>query len=278
MTTPAAVAGVLGASAVLFAGTAVIGTRRDAILVRMGVRPGTRAARGSMASAPSWVWSVAGSLAASLVGLRVAGGPGAIAAAGCVLTVPVIVRRRGRAAASRRTQDQLAEGISVLAAALRAGRSLRQAIELAGAEVDAPIGPSFERITARVELGDPMDDAIATWAEEISGADARLAAGVLRMHRRTGGALAVTLDRLAETLRNRGSAARELRSLTAQARLSANILGLLPLGFFTFLSVIAREDMVDAITAPSGATAIALGLVLQAAAYVWIRGLLRIEP
>ena len=168
--------------------------------------------------------------------------------------------------------------MSVIAAGLRAGRSLRQSFELAAAEIDPPIGPSFDRIGDRVELGDPMDDAVDAWAAEISGADARLAAGVLRLHRRSGGALAATLEELASTLRARRSAARELRSLTAQARLSANILGLLPLGFFAFLSVVARDDMVAAITTPAGSLAIVLGLVLQAGAYVWIRSLLRIEP
>jgi tight adherence protein B len=274
----AAFAGVLAAAAALFARAAVLDARREAILVRVGGRRGPRTFAWSIARPPTSVWTAVAAISASLVGLRVAGGVGAALAAGGAVALPTIVRRRRRADAARLTQDQLAEGISVVASSLRAGRSLRQAFELAAEEVDPPIGPSFDRIAARVELGDPMDDAVVAWADEISGADARLAAGVFRLHRRTGGALATTLDQLAATLRDRRSAARELRSLTAQARLSANILGLLPLGFFAFLSLVARDDMVDAITASAGATAIALGLVLQAAAYVWIRRLLRIEP
>jgi tight adherence protein B len=273
-----AIVGVLAGVAVLFAGAAVVDTRRGAILLRAGVLPSPQTVAGGIASPPSGVWVAIGSVAASLVGFRVAGNAGAVVAAGAVLTAPTIVRQRRRARASRLTQDQLAEGVAVLASGLRAGRSLRQAFELAAAEVDPPIGPSFVRIGDRVELGDPMDDAVDAWAAEISGPDARLAAGVLRLHRRTGGALAATLEELASTLRARRSAARELRSLTAQARLSANILGLLPLGFFAFLSVVARDDMVAAIATPAGALAILLGLVLQAAAYVWIRRLLRIEP
>jgi tight adherence protein B len=273
----AAISGVLAAAAVLLAGVSAVGARREAILVRAGA-PGRRQIAGGAASPPRWVWTAVGSALASLAGYRVAGDAGAIVAAGTVLAAPTILRRRRRAKVSRRTQDQLAEGVSVIASGLRAGRSLRQAFELAAAEVDPPIGPSFDRIGDRVELGDPMDDAVGAWAAEISGADARLTAGVLRLHRRTGGALAATLEELASTLRARRSAARELHSLTAQARLSANILGLLPLGFFAFLSVVARDDMVAAITTPAGAFAILLGLVLQAAAYVWIRRLLRIEP
>jgi tight adherence protein B len=110
----------------------------------------------------------------------------------------------------------------------------------------------------------------------VGGPDARVAAGVFGLHRRTGGALAGALDGLASTLRARRSAARELRSLTAQARLSATVLGLLPIGFFLFLSVIAREDLRTAFGTPIGSGAVVLGFTLQACAYVWIRRLLRV--
>jgi len=108
--------------------------------------------------------------------------------------------------------------------------------------------------------------------------DARLVAGVLKLHRRTGGSLAATLENLAATLRERRGAARELESLTAQARLSATILGLLPIGFFLFLSIVARRDLQAAYEMPAGIAAIGLGLGLQVAAFVWIRHLLRVEP
>ena len=154
---------------------------------------------------------------------------------------PTIVARRRRTKVSRLTESARRRrvGDRVRPAS---GRSLRQSFELAAAEIDPPIGPSFDRIGDRVELGDPMDDAVDAWAAEISGADARLAAGVLRLHRRTG-RRSPRRSRLASTLRASERHARELRSLTAQARLSANILGLLPLGFFAFLSVVARDDM-----------------------------------
>ena len=74
------------------------------------------------------------------------------------------------------------------------------------------------------------------------------------------------------------ASSRELESLTAQARLSATILGLLPIGFFLFLSVIARRDLEAAYETPAGVAAIAVGFTLQGAAYVWIRHLLRVEP
>ncbi|MEX2100950.1 MAG: type II secretion system F family protein, partial [Actinomycetota bacterium] len=108
------------------------------------------------------------------------------------------------------------------------------------------------------------------------GGDARLVVGVLGMHRRSGGDLPGVLDRLAATLRDRRAAARELRSLTAQARMSGAILGLLPIGFFGFLALTAPDDLSVALAAPAGRAAIAVGFVLQGAAFVWIRRLLRV--
>ena len=68
-----------------------------------------------------------------------------------------------------------------------------------------------------------------------------------------------TLEDLAGTLRSRRSAAREIESLTAQARLSATILGLLPIGFFLFLSVVAREKVLRARATSPGEDAVAAG-------------------
>ena len=126
--------------------------------------------------------------------------------------------------------------------------------------------------------GGAVDPFRNAWAADVGGPDARLVAGVLKLHRRTGGSLSTTLEDLAATLRSRRSAAREVESLTAQARLSATILGLLPIGFFLFLSVVAREDLEAAYETPAGVAAVGLGFALQGAAYLSIRGLLRVEP
>jgi len=101
--------------------------------------------------------------------------------------------------------------------------------------------------------------------------------GILQLHRRTGGDLPRVLDQLAATLRQRADAARELRGYTAQARLSGTILGGLPIGFFLFLSLTSRNDIAAAYQTPIGAGAIVLGLLLECAAFVWIRSLLRVD-
>jgi tight adherence protein B len=219
-----------------------------------------------------------GVVAASFVGARVAGIVGSLAAAAVALTAPAMVARRRKRRREIATQERLAEAVSLVASAMRSGRSLHQAIELAATDLDPLLGSTFRRLADRTGLGDPMDESIDAWARDVGGPDARLVAGVLKLHRRTGGSLAASLENLAGTLRDRRSSARELGSLTAQARMSATILGLLPIGFFLFLSVIARRDLQAAYETRTGVAAIGFGLALQGAAYVWIRYLLRVEP
>jgi tight adherence protein B len=227
---------------------------------------------------PRKVLVAMGVVAAWLLGARVAGVAGSLAATAVALTAPAMVTRRRKRRREIATQERLAEAVSLIASAMRSGRSLLQAIELAATDLDPLLGSTFRRLADRTGLGDPMDESIDAWARDVGGPDARLVAGVLKLHRRTGGSLAASLENLADTLRDRRASARELGSLTAQARLSATILGLLPIGFFLFLSVIARRDLEAAYETPTGVVAIAFGFALQGAAYVWIRHLLRVEP
>jgi tight adherence protein B len=227
---------------------------------------------------PTNVLAAMGVVAAWFLGARVAGVVGSLAATAVALTAPSMVTRRRRRRREIATQERLAEAVSLVASAMRSGRSLHQAIELAANDLDPLLGSTFRRLADRTGLGDPMDESIDVWARDVGGPDARLVAGVLKLHRRTGGSLAASLENIADTLRDRRASARELGSLTAQARLSATILGLLPIGFFLFLSVIARRDLQAAYETPTGVAAIAFGFALQGAAYVWIRHLLRVEP
>lgn len=271
--------------AVAVAGLFVLSTM---LMTRVMTAEGARRVLGSLLSdresapttfrVPRGVLVATGIVAAGFVGYRVAGIVGCLAAIAVSLAAPATVARRRGRRGEIATQERLAEAVSLIASAMRSGRSLHQAIELAATDLDPPLASTFRRLADRTGLGDPMDESIDAWALDVGGPDARLVAGVLKLHRRTGGSLAASLENLAGTLRDRRASARELGSLTAQARLSATILGLLPIGFFLFLSVIARRDLEAAYETPTGVAAIGFGLALQGAAYIWIRHLLRIEP
>lgn len=210
------------------------------------------------------------------VGSVVAGVPGAIAGLAMALVGPAMVARRRTARREEQIEAQLAEAVSGIAAGLRAGLSLSQAVRFAADEGQVPLAEVLREVIDRTSLGVPLGESLERWAHSDPGPDVRLVVGVLRLHHRTGGDLPAVLDQLARTLRERRAAGRELRSLTAQARLSGAILGLLPVGFFLFLSATSRQDIAAAYRSPTGATAITVGLALQAGAFLWIRRLLRV--
>ena len=216
-------------------------------------------------------------VAGAAAGLAVAAVPGALAGALAGIAVPRISDRRRAGRRAALLEDQLAEAVSSLAAGVRAGLSLARAIAFAADEADQPLAASLTGAAERIDLGVPLELALHEWATDTRSADARLLAGVLELHHRTGGELPVVLDNVATTLRERRASAREVRALTAQARLSGAILGLLPIGFFLFLSITSRDDIAAAFHSSAGLAAITLGFTMQGFAFLWIRSLLRVD-
>jgi tight adherence protein B len=273
-----AVAGIAAVcTAVAFVLAAAALAARDRASVREALRP-------ARASAPvaSRGWArrhriVSVAVAVAFVGFAAAGPVGA-AAGGIACTIaPSIGRRRRRAAELAALQDGLADAVAAIAAAIRAGRSMAGALEEAASTVGPPLGARLAALVDRVSLGVPIERAVLDLAGSVPGPDGRLVAAVLGLHQRSGGDAPAVLDRVARTLRDRRASAREVRSLTAQARLSGAILGFLPIGFFLFLSITARDDVERAVSSSTGLTAVLAGLVMQGTAFLWIRRLLRVD-
>ncbi len=223
--------------------------------------------------APEWRWwPLAGAVSGWLIGGPITGGIGSVG----VWIASAAWRRRCDARLAAALDEQLADAVRSLAAGTRAGFSIPQAIEFAAGEGQPPLAPALARIVDSLGLGVGLDEALERWAREVGTDDARLVVGVLALHRRSGGDLPHVLDQVAATLRERSSAAREVRALTAQARLSGAILGLLPVGFFGFLWMTSRGDIEGAFHSPVGVGAVMAGLVLEGLAFLWIRSLLEV--
>lgn len=217
-------------------------------------------------------WPLVGAVAGWLLGGVVTAGIGLIG----VRVGSVVWRRRRTNRLAAALDEQLADAVRSVAAGTRAGFSIPQAIAFAAGESGPPLAGALARIVDTVGLGGGLDDALDRWATEVGTDDARLVVGVLALHRRSGGDLPRILDQVAATLRERSSAAREVRALTAQARLSGGILGLLPIGFFAFLWMTSRGDIQGAFESPIGIGAVLAGLVLEGVAFLWIRSLLEV--
>ena len=278
-------AGALAAATVLFAGLAVIRGGTDRLLRRVGTwppeQPASDPATTRAGPRPREPWGRMAramvAVAGVAVGWALGGPPGA--ATGIVIgtSAPAMVRRRRARRRADRLEEQLIDACVGMAAAVRSGMSLVQALGFAAEEVGEPLGPALRDIARAHDLGLPLAEALERWASDLGSDDARFVAAAMRLHRSIGGNLPEVLEQVASTLQERRAVTREVRSLTAQARLSGAILVLLPVGFFLFLSITSPHDMGAAYRTPAGLAAIATGGTLDLLAFLWIRRLLRVE-
>jgi len=270
------VIGIFVAALLASAGWCVASSFRRAARANVGRRAGIPV-RSRSTIAPERRRRLIGTYAGALgilAALLVLGPVAAVVGALGVVLVPRFMRRRRARAGQSMVESQLAAAVSGVAAALRAGLSLSQSIRFAAAEAEPPVAESLLAVAHREELGVPLEESIARWSDGAASADVRLVADVLRLH--VGAGLPRVLDHVCRALRERETTRREVSSLTAQARLSGTILGLLPIGFFAFLSIVSRHDMAAAYSSPIGLAAIVLGLVLDGLAFLWIRKLVAV--
>jgi tight adherence protein B len=185
------------------------------------------------------------------------------------------VRRWWLAQRDRRSDDDdLAGVLEEVARGVRSGSSLR----LACAEAAAGPGAARAELTAvvhRADRGRPLEAALTDWAVDTTRPAARLAAGSLALAATAGGPQAKAIDGAAATLRDRRSIAGEVRAQSAQARLSALVIGLLPVAFLLWAAATDRRTAAFLVADPVGLVCLAAGLLLEATGALWTRRVVR---
>jgi tight adherence protein B len=253
-------------------GVALQLARRGAITGRLEL---TTSARASVLTVRRDDLLVFGS--AALVGWAVARVPGSVIAVVIAEVVRAVRRRRALAVPPVIVDERFADAVGALAAAVRSGASLTQALRYAATEAVPPVHDDLVGIVQQLDTGIALDQALRSWSAGQPNANVELVVGALELHRRSGGDLPAVLDQVVGAVRDRVSISREVRSLTAQARMSAWILGLLPVGFFAFLWLTSRRDIQGAMSTPVGIACVIGGLMLELGAFAWIRKLLVME-
>lgn len=163
-----------------------------------------------------------------------------------------------------------------IAAAMRGGAGVHEAVAVM-AEGDGPVAPDLRRVCARAALGAGLADALATWPRERPLASVRAAAAGLAVAAGVGGAAAGAIDGLAASLRERLGAVAEARALSAQARLSAVVVGATPIGYLALSAIVDPGSVALLVSTPTGRVCFGVGLALEALAIVWMRRIVRGE-
>ena len=179
---------------------------------------------------------------------------------------------------------QLPDTITLLANALRAGSSFLQAIELVVRESRPPISTEFSRVIREVNLGLPFEQALENMVRRVKSDDLELMATAISIQHTVGGNLAEILDSIAYTIRERVRIKGEIKTLTAQQRLSGYVVGFLPIGLAGFLFVAAPQFMnamflnpPDILGLPMGVVILIFGGFMMFIGFMLIRKIVDIE-
>ena len=129
-------------------------------------------------------------------------------------------------------EAQLPEALSLIASSLQAGHTALRSVQSMVEESEPPLSEEFERVVAETALGDPLVDALERMAQRLDVEDLAWVVQAIRIQQTVGGKLADLLYTLAEFMRGREEIRREVKVLTAEGRMSAWVLGAMPVGLF----------------------------------------------
>lgn len=214
-------------------------------------------------------WWLATGIGAFALGAVVSPDFGVLASLAIVAGGPIAVALR-RDRLQRRLIAETPRILERVASGLRAGASPARALERA-AQDPGVVGRELDRVWSRVRLGLSLREALAAWSAERDISEVRTVATGLEVATVTGGRAVPALEGLAEALRAEQAVQAEARVQGAQGRLSALVIGSLPVASLGASVLLERESLTVLLTHDLGRISLVLGLGLQVAGVWWMR-------
>lgn len=177
----------------------------------------------------------------------------------------------------RLLERQLPDALELVGNSLSAGLSLLQALEAAAEDAPQPVSEIFMGLVRDVGLGAPVEEALQQAAQKWQQEDFAMFAAASAVANRTGANPAALARRLVHCLRERRQWQERLHALTAQARLSGWIVGLLPAGLLLALSCLEPDLLREFFRQPPAWALLGCGLAMELLGLLWIRRIMRIE-
>lgn len=179
----------------------------------------------------------------------------------------------------RRTklERQLVDLVPMLSSSLRAGFAFQQAIDIAGRQIGAPMSEELALVISDVNLGSTMQSALQDLGSRVDSTDLDMLVTAILVQRTTGGNIAEVLDKTAETMSERERIRGEVRTLTAQQRLTGWILSVYPLAIGLLLFAIMPSLWSKLFTEAAGQIMLGIALGLQVIGFITIRRALRVD-
>ncbi len=192
------------------------------------------------------------------------------------LVPPAVVARR-TTTWRRDFEAQLPDVLDLVASSMEAGHSLLTALQLVGEDASEPMGSEINRVLSETEVGRPLLEALDAMSRRIDVQDLEWTVEGIRIQSEVGGRLSEMLRTLAGFMRAREEVRRELRALTAEGKLSAWVLGGLPILMLVFMAFAARDYITPLFTETAGRIMLAFAAVLMVGSGLVMRKIVDVE-
>jgi tight adherence protein B len=176
-----------------------------------------------------------------------------------------------------RFTEQLPETIDLLTRALRSGHALSSGLTMVVEEMEEPVKSEIGAVVDEMKLGISMQDALANLCNRVPSPDLQFFAVAVLLQKETGGNLTEILSRISKLIRERMKFKRHVKTLTAEGRLSAIILLLLPVVMFLYMCLVNYDYISMLWTEEAGLYLLGGGIFLMLLGAATIKKITMIE-
>lgn len=201
----------------------------------------------------------------------------AVGAALFAMYLPFMKIGMDRGKRMRTFEEQLPDAIDTMKRALKAGHPLSATLKLVSEELDDPVAGEFELTFGDINYGNDVRRAMLGLLARVPSVTVMSLVTAILVQKETGGNLAEILEKISAVIRGRFRFQRKVQTLSAEGRMSAWVLAMVPLGLFLTLHLTTPDYLPVLLDDPRGQKMIAYGFISAVVGIFWIRKILRIE-
>lgn len=191
--------------------------------------------------------------------------------------LPIVFVKYKKSQREAMLSEEIGESLTGMSNSLRAGYSFQQAMDVVGKETQGPLGKEYRRTLREINLGVTTEQALQNLINRVKNEDLELMISSVLIQRSIGGNLAEMFDKIADTIRQRIRMKGEVKVLTAQARVSSWIIGLMPIALIVIISMINPSFLSFFFETTLGMILLACAAVSEIIGFMLIRKITNIE-
>ena len=191
--------------------------------------------------------------------------------------IPYVIASASKGKRLKKFERQLPEALDLVARSLRAGHAFSGGLQMAADEFDDPLGTEFQKTVAQINLGVSLEQALKNLTSRVDCTDLKFFAVSVIIQRESGGNLAEILENISNLIRGRFRLRGKIRALTAEGKLSAGLLVVIPIAVALVLFFMNPEYIGILSTDPTGRILVVAAISMMAFGVLWMKKMITLK-